>query len=72
MSSVIFLLAYGMPLPVALLCSVACELAPLRIVLLCVVLPIFTSLFIRVTSAMIMYVKRTLLDIGQRYTNLST
>ncbi len=31
---------------------------------------IFTSLFIRVTSAMIMYDKRTLLDIGQRYTNL--
>ncbi len=69
-SSVIFLLAYGMPLPVALLSSVACELAPLRIVLLCVVLPIFTSLFIRVTSAMIMYDKITHLDIGQRYTNL--
>ncbi len=32
--------------------------------------PIFTSLFTRVTSAMIMYDKRTLLDIGQRYTNL--
>ncbi len=31
---------------------------------------IFTSLFIRVTFAMIMYDKRTLLDIGQRYTNL--
>ncbi len=31
---------------------------------------IFTSLFRRVTSAMIMYDKRTLLDIGQRYTNL--
>ncbi len=31
---------------------------------------IFTSLFTRVTSAMIMYDKRTLLDIGQRYTNL--
>ncbi len=31
---------------------------------------IFTSLFIRVTSAMIMYDKRTLLDIGQCYTNL--
>ncbi len=31
---------------------------------------IFSSLFIRVTSAMIMYDKRTLLDIGQRYTNL--
>ncbi len=33
-------------------------------------LPIFTSLFTRVTSAMIIYDKRTLLDIGQRYTNL--
>ncbi len=31
---------------------------------------IFTSLFTRVTSAIIMYDKRTLLDIGQRYTNL--
>ncbi len=30
----------------------------------------FTSLFIRVMSAIIMYDKRTLLDIGQRYTNL--
>ncbi len=30
----------------------------------------FTSLFIHVSSAMIMYDKRTLLDIGQRYTNL--
>ncbi len=58
------------PLPVALLSSVACELAPLRIVLLCVFLPIFTFLFIRVTSAMIVYDKRTLLDIGQCYNNL--
>ncbi len=58
-------------LPVALLSSVACELAPLRIVLLCVFFKhIFTSLFTRVTSAMIIYDKRTLLNIGQRYTNL--
>ncbi len=61
-------------LPVALLSSVACELAPLRIVLLCVFLYLFfyffTSLLIRVSSAMIMYDRRTLLDIGQRYTNL--
>ncbi len=58
----------------ALLSSVACELAPLRIVLLCVFLYLFfiffTSLLIRVSSAMIMYDRRTLLDIGQRYTNL--
>ncbi len=31
---------------------------------------LFLLLFTRVTSAMIMYDKRTLLDIGQRYTNL--
>ncbi len=40
---------------------------------MCVSLPIFnffTSLLIRVSSAMIMYDRRTLLDIGQRYTNL--
>ncbi len=40
---------------------------------MCVSLPIFyffTSLLIRVSSAMIMYNRRTLLDIGQRYTNL--
>ncbi len=54
----------------ALLSSVACELALLRIVLLCGFLPIFTSLFTRVTSAMFIYDKRTLLDIGQPYTNL--
>ncbi len=57
----------------ALLSSVACELAPLRIVLfMCFVtyFYFFTSLFIRVSSAMIMHEKITLLDIGQRYTNL--
>ncbi len=58
------------PVLVALLSSVACELAPLKIVFLCGFFSIFTSLFTRVTSAMIMYDKRTLLDIGQRYTNL--
>ncbi len=61
-------------LPVALLSSDACELAPLRIVLLCVFFTyflFFLLLFlIRVSSAMIMYDRRTLLDIGQRYTNL--
>ncbi len=64
---------YFTHLPVALLSSVTCELAPLRNVLLCVFLTyfyFFTSLFICVSSAMIMYDKRTLLDIGQRYTNL--
>ncbi len=61
-------------LPVALLSSVACEIAPLRIVLfMCFCFTyfyFFTSLFIRVSSTMIMYDRRTLLDIGQRYTNL--
>ncbi len=37
---------------------------------MCFFKPIFTSLFTRVTSAMIIYDKRTLLDIGPRYTNL--
>ncbi len=36
----------------------------------CFFLPIFTSFCTRVTSAMIIYDKRTLLDIGQRYTIL--
>ncbi len=61
-------------LPVALLSSDACELAPLRIVLLCVFLPIFFIFFYfsfdTCMSAMIMYDRRTLLDIGHRYTNL--
>ncbi len=57
--------------PVALLSS---ELAPLRTVLfMCFFYLFFTFLLlflIRVSSAMIMYDRRTLLDIGQRYTNL--
>ncbi len=61
-------------LPVALLSSDACELAPLRTVLfMCFFYLFFTFLLlflIRVSSAMIMYDRRTLLDIGQRYTNL--
>ncbi len=58
----------------ALLSSDACELAPLRTVLfMWFFLPIFYFLIIfliRVSSAMIMYDRRTLLDIGQPYTNL--
>ncbi len=38
--------------------------------LLCFFNLFLLSLFTRVTSAMIIYDKRTLLDIGQRYTNL--
>ncbi len=58
----------------ALLSSVACKLAPLRIVLfMCVFFNLFLLVyfsFIRVSSTMIMYDRRTLLDIGQCYTNL--
>ncbi len=54
-------------LPVALLSSVACELAPLRTVhFMCFFTFFFTFLLlflIRVSSAMIMYDRRTLLDI---------
>ncbi len=54
----------------ALLCSVACELAPLRMCF-CVFLRILLlSLFTRVTSAMLIYDKITLLDIGHCCTNL--
>ncbi len=56
----------------ALLCSVAFRVAPLRLCfyLLFVDNVFLLSLFTRITSAMIIYDKRTLLDIGHRYTNL--
>ncbi len=61
-------------LPVALLSSDACELAPLRTVLFVFFFTYFLTFLllflIRVSSAMIMYDRRTLLDIEQRYTNL--
>ncbi len=61
-------------LPVALLSSVACELAPLRIVLLCVFLTYFFIFFLLLfdtcMSAMIMYDRRTLWTLDIAYTNL--
>ncbi len=74
-AAVRWLTASRIDLPVTLLSSDACELAPLRNVLLCVFFYLFSFFFlllflIRVSSAMIMYNRRTLLDIGQRYTNL--
>ncbi len=52
------------------LCLEAVQVAPLR---LCFYLPFYLLLlflFTHITSALITYVKRTLLDIGHRYTNL--
>ncbi len=54
----------------ALLCSVACELAPLRMCFYRLFYVFLLSLFTHITSALIIYDKITLLDIGQRYTNL--
>ncbi len=53
-----------------LLCSVAFQVAPLRLCfyLLCYVF--LLSLFTHIMSALIIYDKRTLLDIGHLYTNL--
>ncbi len=54
----------------ALLCSVAFQVAPLKLCfyLLCYIF--LLSLFTRITSALIIYDKRTLLDNEHRYTNL--
>ncbi len=57
-------------LTMALLCSVACELAPLRMCFYVLFYVFLLSLFTRITSAMIIYDKRTMLDIGHRCTNL--
>ncbi len=54
----------------ALLCSDAVQVAHLR---LCFYLPFYLlllSLFTHITSALITYDKETLLDIGNRFTNL--
>ncbi len=52
----------------ALLCSVDVRMAPLK---LCFYLLFYVFLlFTRITSALFIYDKRTLLDIGHRYTNL--
>ncbi len=53
------------------LSSVAVQVAPLRLCSYFMFLFIFLlSLLTRLTSALIIYDKRTLLDIGHRYTNL--
>ncbi len=54
----------------ALLCSVAVQVAPLRLCFYQLFNVFLLSLFKRITSALIIYDKRTLLDIGHRYTNL--
>ncbi len=54
----------------ALLCSVAFQVPPLRLCFYLLVYVCLLSLFTRITSALIIYDKRTLLDIGHRYTNL--
>ncbi len=54
----------------SLLCSDAFRLAPLRLYFYLLFYVFLLSLFTRITSALIIYNKRTLLDIGHRYTNL--
>ncbi len=54
----------------ALLCSVAFQVAPLRLCFYLLFYVFLLSLFTRITSALIIYDKRTLLDIGHSYTNL--
>ncbi len=53
-----------------LLCSDAFRLAPLRLYFYLLFYVFLLSLFTRITSALIIYDKRTLLDIGHYYTNL--
>ncbi len=53
-----------------LLCSVAVRVAPLRLCFYLLFYLFLLSLFTRITSALIIYNKRTLLDMGHRYTNL--
>ncbi len=52
------------------LCSVAVRVAPLRLCSYLLVYVFLLSLFTCIMSALIIYDKRTLLDIGLRYTNL--
>ncbi len=61
---------YHYVITMALLCSVTFQVAPFRLCfyLLCYVF--LLSLFTRIMSALIIYDKRTLLDIGHHYTNL--
>ncbi len=54
----------------ALLWSVDVKVAPLRLCFYLLFYVFLLSLFTRITSALIIYDKRTLLDIEHRYTNL--
>ncbi len=54
----------------ALLWSVDVRVAPLRLCFYLLFYVFLLSLFTRITSALIIYDKRTLLDIGHHYTNL--
>ncbi len=54
----------------ALLCSVAFQVSPIRLCFYLLLYVFLLSLFTRITSALIIYDKRTLLDIGHCYTNL--
>ncbi len=54
----------------ALLCSVAFQVAPLRLCFHLLFYVFLLCLFTHITSALIIYDKRTLLDIGHCYTNL--
>ncbi len=53
-----------------LLCSDAVQVPPLRLCFYLLFYLLLLSLFTHITSALITYDKRTLLDIGHRYTNL--
>ncbi len=57
-------------LKMALLCSVAIRVAPLRLCFYLLFYLLLISLFTHITSALITYDKSTLLDIGNRFTNL--
>ncbi len=54
----------------ALLCSDAVQVAPLRLCSYLLFYLLLLSLFTHITSALITYDKETLLDIGHRFTNL--
>ncbi len=54
----------------ALLCSAAVQVAPLRLCFYLLFYLFLISLFAHITSALITYDKSTLLDIGNRFTNL--
>ncbi len=54
----------------ALLCSDAVQVAPLRLCIYLLFYLLLISLFTHITSALITYDKGTLLDIGNHFTNL--